>query len=166
MCKNVYKDVLTTISLPFTITQDSTKSNDSTFTTTPSKTSSSLMFSTLYYNYTTTNNSIYNCLNDGLIFQSMVGIKLPYVAMECQSFLDYVLSINQSPNFYCQDTNLGKTCCISCLSNFILSPEYDSWFNKIHLFFQEYRAMKCADEYFECPYFKEICNIATLGGQP
>ena len=89
-----------------------------------------------------------------------------YWKFKCQSFLDYVLSINQSPNFYCQDTNLGKTCCISCLSNFILSPEYDSWFNKIHLFFQEYKAMKCADEYFECPYFKEICNIATLGGHP
>ena len=53
---------------------------------------------------------------DDMVTQAMVGIQLPSVQMTCQAVLDYVVSINQSPNYYCQDSNLGKTCCQTCKS--------------------------------------------------
>ncbi len=99
-----------------------------------------------------------------MVTQSMVGIQLPSIQMTCQSFLDYVQSINQSPNYYCLDSNLGKTCCQTCKSKHL--DYLEKLIQLIIRIFEEYNAMNCIDSYFDCPKFKPYCVGASLGGVP
>ena len=55
---------------------------------------------------------------DDIVQQYQVGFTLPNNAayITCQNLLNYVISINQSPNYYCQANVLGSVCCQSCQS--------------------------------------------------
>lgn len=108
-----------------------------------------------------------------IVEQSMIGIQLPSLNMSCQNVLDYVTSINQSANYYCNPNvsgNIENICCFTCKS--LLNLFLDQKANFLKLFYYtfifalEYQAMTCTDDYFDCPKYKEYCDTGSLGGFP
>ena len=81
-----------------------------------------------------------NCLfGDDVVTPGNSGINLPSSYMTCQATLDYLLSINKSPNYFCR-SSLKQICCQTCL---------------------KYNAMTCTDEFFDCPKYKSPANCAN-----
>ncbi|CAF0774887.1 unnamed protein product [Brachionus calyciflorus] len=86
------------------------------------------------------------CLfGDDVVTQESIGMKLPLTQMECKDVLYHINQIGQAPTAYCSNSNFRQICCETC---------------------QKYDILSCADRYFDCPRYKDVCDSGTINGLP